>query len=624
MLRKAYLYMRFSSSEQAGGDSLNRQRALAREYIESRASQDIELVVGQEFIDEGVSSFAGQNLMPGRALHRFLEQVEDGSIAAGSVLLVESLDRLSRQQVIHAQRLLLDILLRGITVVTTSPTEAREYDGRSGLQDLIISLAGMERANQESALKSERVRRAWRRKKELAHVSKVTSRGPSWLSLSADKKSFVVLEEKAAVVRRIFELAESMGQGAIVKLLNAEKTPPLARGSSGWHESSVAKVLTNQAVIGVYQPHRLTKDDSGRRRTPDGHAIDGYYPPIVEKDAFYRVQALRQNRKSSGAGRKGTRFTNIFSGIARCSECQSPMAVVDKGRPPKGGKYFVCSRARRGAGCRYRAVKYELCESGFLLYCRRVDISDILPGSNSKKEETNLRKKLDAVLGEISKKQGLIKRLVASVEENGGAMPRSIHEQILQYEKRAEELELEKDEKSKELELVRGQAHQLSGMQTKFTELLIQLRASNDGEKYLLRSRLNAVLKASISSIDIGSAEPSLKSIIDALGRAAHVRMNEIHPEGEEKRQSVGLREKHSTRGEITCFRVSYKNGNTYELFLDSDESVAGRMTYGKSGKSNPVELGKEDGVVHLMLGFPSLWESRAAERDKSGRFARV
>jgi DNA invertase Pin-like site-specific DNA recombinase len=351
--------MRFSSAEQAKGDSLERQRSLAVEYIARHPQQEIVLAEDLQFVDEGVSSYTGQNLQPGRALRRFLECVEDGRVASGSILMVESLDRLSRQQVIQAQRLLLDILLSGITVITTSPAESRAYDGRSGLQDLIISLAGMERANRESAIKSDRVRRAWKRKKENASTTKLTSRAPSWLKLNPDRKSFSVVEEKAAVVRRIFELAETLGQASIVRILNNEGVPPLMKGATGWHESSVTKVLTSPAVHGVYQPHERDKTEGKTRRVPDGAAVEAYYPSIVDKDIFYRIQALRSTRKTAGAGRKGLTYTNIFGGIAKCAHCGSSMAVVDKGALPKGGQYFVCSSARRGVGCQYRSVRYS-------------------------------------------------------------------------------------------------------------------------------------------------------------------------------------------------------------------------------------------------------------------------
>ncbi|WP_241547472.1 recombinase family protein, partial [Shigella flexneri] len=58
-----------------------------------------------------------------RALRAFLEAVKQGLIPSDSVLLVESLDRVSRQSISHAQETIRGILEQGITVVTLSDGE---------------------------------------------------------------------------------------------------------------------------------------------------------------------------------------------------------------------------------------------------------------------------------------------------------------------------------------------------------------------------------------------------------------------------------------------------------------------------------------------------------------------
>ena len=624
MTRKAYLYMRFSSAEQAQGDSLTRQRLLAEEYVARHPASGIELVSTPEFVDEGISSYAGQNLQPGRALRRFMECVADGIVEPDSILMVESLDRLSRQQVIQAQRLLLDLLLSGISVITTSPTETREYNGRSGLQDLIISLAGMERANQESAIKSDRVRRAWKRKKERADTEKLTKRAPSWLVLSEDRTTFSIVEEKAAIVRRIFDMAETMGQSAIVRMLNSERVPPLVKGASGWHESSIAKLLTSSTAIGMYQPHKVVKEGGRTYRVPDGAAIDGYYPSIVSDDVYYRVQALRSVRKVTGAGRKGGAYTNIFGGIAKCSLCGSSMTIVDKGAAPKGGRYFVCSAARRGAGCQYRAVKYRLCEQGFLLYCQRVDVSDILPGGSAKSQIAKLRKASSALRGEIAEKRVLIERMMASVEANGGDMPKTVQNRIAGHEKRIEELQADEARVASAIAVQDGEWHRVQGMQSSFTELMIRLRTAPQEEQYVLRSKLHEVLKLAIAGIEVGPAQKDAQDYVARLVEEERKRMLEQHPEMFKKAAEYGFQLYYRSAGELTCFKVKYKNGNTYELFLDRSEAAAGRMTYSKKAEAELRAKGwtRPIGEIELLPGYPAPLEQKSFLRSKDGKFS--
>src|SRR5262245_5970595 len=119
---RAYSYTRFSTPAQAEGDSARRQIDKARAYAKTHGLQlDTDLT----FEDTGVSAYRGANVETGR-LGEFLKAVEEGLIPRGSFLLVESLDRISRNKPRKAFRLLERICEAGITVVTTA--DGRRYD----------------------------------------------------------------------------------------------------------------------------------------------------------------------------------------------------------------------------------------------------------------------------------------------------------------------------------------------------------------------------------------------------------------------------------------------------------------------------------------------------------------
>jgi len=111
---KAYSYVRMSTEGQLQGDSLRRQVERSRDYA---AQQDLDLDETAAFHDIGVSAFRGENLRRG-ALRRFLEAVQEKKIARGSYLLVESLDRFSRDEVINAHPEFVQLVRAGIIVVT--------------------------------------------------------------------------------------------------------------------------------------------------------------------------------------------------------------------------------------------------------------------------------------------------------------------------------------------------------------------------------------------------------------------------------------------------------------------------------------------------------------------------
>src|ERR1700721_2011081 len=92
---KVFSFHRFSTPEQAHGDSERRQVAAAEGFARSRGLQFDETLLA----DRGVSGFHGTHRKEG-ALGQFLAAVESGKVAAGSTLVVENLDRLGRENVI--------------------------------------------------------------------------------------------------------------------------------------------------------------------------------------------------------------------------------------------------------------------------------------------------------------------------------------------------------------------------------------------------------------------------------------------------------------------------------------------------------------------------------------------
>ena len=95
---KAYSYLRFSTPEQMQGDSFRRQTEAARQYAEDHG---LDLDESLTFKDLGVSAFRGKNVVEG-ALGQFIAAVDSGKVKPGSYLLVENLDRLSRDRIMSA------------------------------------------------------------------------------------------------------------------------------------------------------------------------------------------------------------------------------------------------------------------------------------------------------------------------------------------------------------------------------------------------------------------------------------------------------------------------------------------------------------------------------------------
>ena len=86
---------------------------------------------------------------------QFVQHVESGRVPPGSYLLVESVDRLTREEPNTGLMRLLHLLSHDIRIITLSPVH-REY-GKEDQLAAIQMWAECMRAHEESRMKSERV-----------------------------------------------------------------------------------------------------------------------------------------------------------------------------------------------------------------------------------------------------------------------------------------------------------------------------------------------------------------------------------------------------------------------------------------------------------------------------------
>lgn len=350
-MTKAYSYVRFSTPEQSQGDSQRRQMQMARAYAERHGLEFDETLT---FQDLGVSAFRGKNADTGQ-LGAFLKAVEADVVPRGSYLLVENLDRVSRQTPRKAARVLEDIVDGGVAVVTLSDEKVYTKDTLDNDQfAFVMVVLSFIRSHDESLQKGRRVRAAWDNKRRTAADKPLTARCPAWLRLREDRTAFEVIEERAAIVRRIYEMAGTgLGQHTIAATLNGEAVPTWGdagrRPAAHWRRSYIVKLLRSPAVVGVLVPHTIETIDDKRVRV-EQEPVPGYYPPVVDEELYRRVTALQDEPRNPGRGRHaGKPIQNVLGGIARCWRCGGVMTRVMKGTGSKAGRpYLVCEAAKVG------------------------------------------------------------------------------------------------------------------------------------------------------------------------------------------------------------------------------------------------------------------------------------
>ena len=438
----AYSYIRFSTAEQKKGDSLRRQTELSKNYADQHG---LTLDSSLHMHDLGISAYDRSNLNRG-ALGVFLEAVNQGRIIPGSFLLVESLDRLSRAQVMEALQVFISILNQGITIVTLG--DGMEYNTKSvgsNFGNLVISIMIMARAHEESATKSHRLKAAWNNKRTNIGKKKLTGQCPRWMTLSEDKTEFRLIPDRVDLIMEILTLVKNgMGQAQIAKRLNERSVPPFSNHGTGWHSSYIQKIVTSSALYGELQPHVW---ENGKI-VVHGEPVPDYYPALITKEEFFLLQSLRSQRKMGSAkGKKGTGVPNLLSGVVKCGYCGSTMILAggaakrirsDDGsiakRPSK--KVLVCDGGRRGLGCYAVQWGYKDFERSFLTFCRDLDFERILDTSSQSKNAHESRltvsEQLRATDAAIEEKKKRLTHLVDALEL--GEEPKQVIKRIHEHE----------------------------------------------------------------------------------------------------------------------------------------------------------------------------------------------
>lgn len=340
-------YLRFSRPEQLKGDSVRRQLEASKKWASER-----QLSIDESLTDYGISAYRGANADGDSALGSFLRLCELGQIPQGSILLVESLDRLSRNELLEALELFLSIIRRGIKIVTLM--DGQEYSRESLNQNMMglqYSIMQMSLAHEESAKKAFRVSKAWAEKRRNMDRKPLTGKLPAWLKLVDNK--IVVDPAKAAVVKRMFKMVrDGHGLHAITKTLNRD-AQPIGRVKR-FQRSYVFKILHNRSVFGEFQPHKIVHENRKKRREPVGDPIKNYFPGIISETEFYAAQnALKARQTMRGPTSK---FINLFTGMLYCMEDESPLQVVNKGN----GRCYCSSAAMLGLKGAASAIRFPV------------------------------------------------------------------------------------------------------------------------------------------------------------------------------------------------------------------------------------------------------------------------
>lgn len=490
--RRVYSYVRFSTPEQSLGDSERRQLTDAQSWVSVKGYK---LDESHCMADRGLSGFKGHHRTRG-VLGRFLGSVEAGEIPRDSILLVENIDRLSREGATDTLRgIIFKLWDFGISIATISPDQIYE-PGCDNTPQFFVLLLLIQQAHEESRKKSERIRAARESARAAARDEKklLTRLVPAWLRVTEDGR-LEPIPKAVATLQMIFELKlQGIGLESIAAKLNREAPwyPPKQhekQTSFGWRGSYIKKILGNRAVIGEYQPHHNEKG----KRVPIGDPIPGYYPSVIAGDVFHAVQNRLAANKGKG-GRTGA-VTNLFTHLIKCAYCGGPMRLQDNGKPR--GRSLVCDNAKRGVKCKCHRINYFECEKLILENCHKLRPEQVLPKPDEQAQRSlRLRQRVQGRTGELMAVEQQIGNLLDQITRTASDSMRDKYEaKMVELEQKKVEVEAQLHKDQQELQTAEASTKSFHSWKRNFDSLREVLSESNPEVRLRLQSHIRELIE---------------------------------------------------------------------------------------------------------------------------------
>ena len=344
----AALYVRLSRDDNLEGDSysISNQKKLLTKVAKEKGYTNL-----ITFCDDGISGVT----MERDGYKAMIDAIEDNKVSA---VFVKDLSRLGRNY---------------IEVGKLTEEYLPEHDIRLiAVSDNIDTDEG---ENELAPIKNpfnEWYSRDISRKRRISNKIKGNAGEPlspppyGYIKDPNGSKSWVIDEEAAAVVRRIFDMTlDGMGTHQIADALSKDKilTPTnywinkgVHRGGKKtspdpyhWNPSAIISILDKQEYCGdVINFKTYSKSYKNKKRIAndkDNIAVfKDVHPPIIERSVWEHIQEKRKGKrkKTQSGGEK-----NMFSGLLVCADCGSNLGFhFNQGNHDI--QYFNCMGYNRG------------------------------------------------------------------------------------------------------------------------------------------------------------------------------------------------------------------------------------------------------------------------------------
>jgi len=344
------IYCRLSKDDDVRGSessSINSQKEILERHVKQNRWR-----IHDYYIDDG---WSGTNFQR-PAFERMIDDIEDGKV---NMVITKDLSRLGRNYIQAGQ----------ITEV---------YFPSKGVRYIALN-DGVDTINSEDSIApflnvlndfyakdvSKKIRTAVRSRKQRGeYLSNYAPIG--YQKDPKDKHRLIVEETGAAIVKRIFEMAQSdMGGKKICHVLNDECVPTpanhrrwLVHGIEPkpalWHAETVIAILRNrtylgETVQGIYDCARFKRTPTKRKPQDEWIITPETHESLVNQETWEYVQKMIDARNRPIK----SNVIQLFAGFVKCEDCGSALGYAYS----QGIEQYTCGAYRRH-GRKYCSCHY--------------------------------------------------------------------------------------------------------------------------------------------------------------------------------------------------------------------------------------------------------------------------
>ena len=402
-MKTAVIYARYSSSNQTE-QSIEGQLRVCHEFAERE-----NILILDTYIDRAMT---GTN--DNRA--DFQRMIKDSSKREWNYVIVYKLDRFSRDKyatAVHKKT------LKDNGVKLLSATECIPDTPEGIIMESLIE--GMGQYYSEEL--SQKVRRGMNETRQKGNFTG----GHLLYGYSVENKKVVIDEEKAEIVRYIFE---QYSIGVYVEDIIAELT---AKGvynrGKPFARNTVYKMLKNEKYSGIYR----IRDE----------VFENMYPQIVTPNIF---EIVREKVKVNQYGKRSLDVVYLLRNKMKCGYCgQSINAECGTSKNGKRKHYYKCFGRKRNSGCKKKMIQKDLLEKlvieAIITTLSNHENKETLISAVLKQQERRIAQNsiLKVLLREQKQVNNALENIVAAIEQ--GVITNTTTKRLKELETRLDDLE---------------------------------------------------------------------------------------------------------------------------------------------------------------------------------------